>query len=275
MDETLRDDFAHLDNEPDIHARPKDIAKYGMIPAVLLYNIRFWCKKNRDNEQNFRDGLYWTYNTRAAYLKQFPFFTEDQIRRALEKLVQMKAIRRGRYKQESKGNMTSTSWFAVIDGTVSQVNDADKLGKNPQLVGQKCPTHGRYHYTDNKQHITVLSFLNAKTNRNYQQVEANMKLIKGLLRKYPLDAIKRVIEAKVNEWIDNPKMTKYLRPTTLFRPSNFDAYINELPSEEMLKKKAEINNDILLIFKGEKGEALPERPRDYGESSDRENQDPL
>lgn len=37
-----------------------------------------------------------------------------------------------------------------------------------------------------------------------------------------------VVDSKADEWASDPKMSKYLNPTTLFRPANFERYVNAL-----------------------------------------------
>lgn len=37
-----------------------------------------------------------------------------------------------------------------------------------------------------------------------------------------------VVDSKADEWASDPKMSKYLNPTTLFRPGNFERYVNAL-----------------------------------------------
>ncbi|NQS64754.1 prephenate dehydrogenase, partial [Streptococcus suis] len=44
-----------------------------------------------------------------------------------------------------------------------------------------------------------------------------------------LEDFKKVIDTKVAQWKNNTEMAKYLRPKTLFSPSNFDSYLNEAP----------------------------------------------
>jgi hypothetical protein len=41
-----------------------------------------------------------------------------------------------------------------------------------------------------------------------------------------------VIDVKVEKWKGDPKMDDFLRPDTLFRPKNFEAYLNEKPKIE-------------------------------------------
>jgi hypothetical protein len=59
-------------------------AKIGMVGAILLKNIYWWCNHNRANEKNIYDGCAWTYNTLQAYKKLFPYMGEKQIRQRIK-----------------------------------------------------------------------------------------------------------------------------------------------------------------------------------------------
>lgn len=79
----------------------------------------------------------------------------------------------------------------------------------------------------------VVEYLNLKANRKYKPETAETKkLISARLKDYTVEDLKAVIDFKVGEWLENEKMNKFLRPSTLFRESNFENYINELPSEK-------------------------------------------
>ena len=59
---------------------------YGIEAAVLLHYIHYWVLHNRANEMNYRDGRYWTYNSRAAFKKLFPYMSEWRIKESLSRL---------------------------------------------------------------------------------------------------------------------------------------------------------------------------------------------
>ena len=72
--------------------------------------------------------------------------------------------------------------------------------------------------------VDVLSYFNLTTGRNFNDINPTyIKSIKARKKEgYSMEDFKKVIDVKTEEWIDDPKMKKYLNPTTLFRPSNFD-----------------------------------------------------
>ena len=51
-----------------------------------------------------------------------------------------------------------------------------------------------------------------------------------------LDDFKRVIDIKTKQWLNNPEMSMYLRPQTLFG-NKFDEYLNESLSSKQKPKQ--------------------------------------
>lgn len=72
----------------------------------------------------------------------------------------------------------------------------------------------------------VLEYLNQKAGTHYRQVESNYKHIKARLQDFSVEELKQVIDKKCREWIGTD-FEKYLTPETLFRPSNFEKYLNQ------------------------------------------------
>ena len=74
----------------------------------------------------------------------------------------------------------------------------------------------------------IVSYLNEKAGTSYRaaskktQRHINARWCEG----YRLDDFRTVIDKKVAEWKDDPKMAAYLRPETLFG-SKFESYLNQ------------------------------------------------
>lgn len=87
----------------------------------------------------------------------------------------------------------------------------------------------------------VVEYLNLKANRNYRPGTTKTKsLISARLKDYTVEDLKAVIDFKVDEWLENEKMNKYLRPETLFNETKFENYINELPSQAIEVEEKEL-----------------------------------
>jgi len=80
--------------------------------------------------------------------------------------------------------------------------------------------------------IQIIDYLNERTGKKFSTTAENtVKLISGRLSEgRTLTDFKQVIDVKVAKWRGDPKMDDYLRPDTLFRPSNFESYLNEKPT---------------------------------------------
>ena len=86
--------------------------RYGVDGAIMLQGMAAWISKNRANERHFHDGRWWTYNSKAALARLFPFWTEKQIRRIVNALTAAEAILQGNY---SDGSYHNTTWYALSD----------------------------------------------------------------------------------------------------------------------------------------------------------------
>ena len=97
-------------------------------------------------------------------------------------------------------------------------------------------------------HKEVIEYLNQKANRSFEYTsKENIKLINGRLNDgHTLRDFKRVIDAKVEEWGNNERMKQYLRPSTLFRKSNFDDYIEYVNSmDKEIAEEEEVFGELL------------------------------
>ena len=79
--------------------------------------------------------------------------------------------------------------------------------------------------------VALLEYLNTKSGHHYRpSAKANLALVLACLTSSTPDEIRSVIDAKVGEWHSDPKMRVFLRPSTLFRPSNFEQYLGQVGS---------------------------------------------
>lgn len=81
----------------------------------------------------------------------------------------------------------------------------------------------------NTPELEILDYLKQVTGTNFRPIKSNLTLISALFKNgYQQEEIVEVIQLKVVAWKNNPVMAPYLRPSTLFKLSNFDNYLNEL-----------------------------------------------
>lgn len=74
----------------------------------------------------------------------------------------------------------------------------------------------------------IIDYLNMSTNKNFKYSTKKTKdLIHARFNEgFTLQDFKKVIDIKTVEWINNPNMSKYLRPETLFS-NKFESYLQQ------------------------------------------------
>lgn len=73
----------------------------------------------------------------------------------------------------------------------------------------------------------TIDYLNKRIHTSYRPSSAETKkhLHARIKEGYKLEDFIRVIDSKAKEWLDDPKMRQYLRPSTLFSSKNFESYL--------------------------------------------------
>lgn len=212
-----------------IHIFDTDTAvKYGVNAAVLLQNLGFWIKQNEANEANFFDGNYWTYNSRRAYRELFPYMSERQINTAFQKLIDDGLVITGNF---NKLAYDRTLWYALTQKGkcilhFDIMDNVNMSNGNVQNV-EPIPNINTKGSTDIKPYKMIIAYLNDKAQTAYKskskttQQHINARLAEG----FTVDDFKSVIDKKCAEWLNDPKMQQYLRPSTLFG-AKFEQYLN-------------------------------------------------
>lgn len=77
-------------------------------------------------------------------------------------------------------------------------------------------------------HHDIINHLNSKTGKKYKtSTKTTRTLINARITDgFTLDDFKQVIDNKIRDWSNDPKMSKFIRPETLFG-TKFESYLNE------------------------------------------------
>jgi len=77
--------------------------------------------------------------------------------------------------------------------------------------------------------IDIVSHLNKICGTSYKPTTAEtVRLVNGRIGDgYTIDDFKRVIDCMAGKWLEDDEMVQYLRPSTLFRPSKFEGYLQQ------------------------------------------------
>lgn len=96
----------------------------------------------------------------------------------------------------------------------------------------------------------IVEYLNNKIGAHYKPLGKKIKeLIRARMNEgYTVKDFKTVIDKKFKSWGNDPKMSLYLRPSTLFG-TRFGEYLNEYQAEDMKKLNCKPTFDIEQVMK--------------------------
>ena len=78
----------------------------------------------------------------------------------------------------------------------------------------------------NNKYKDIIDYLNEKSKKHFRVVTQTKKLIDVRLKEgFLIDDFYRVIDNQCSKWLNDPKMSDYLRPQTLFG-TKFESYLN-------------------------------------------------
>ncbi len=100
-----------------------------------------------------------------------------------------------------------------LEGCKDKDKDKDKVKEIVQFFNQTCGT--KYKETTK----AIIESINGRLNDGYN-----------------IDDFKFVIKNRFEKWKDDPKMREYITPDTLFRPSNFPKYLNQVKEQSQKTK---------------------------------------
>ena len=77
----------------------------------------------------------------------------------------------------------------------------------------------------------ILTLLNDLAGKKFKLIKSNLTPISARLKDgYTVQELKEIVQVKTLDWKNNEVMNQHLCPTTLFRPSNTDKYLNYILS---------------------------------------------
>ncbi|QKL22566.1 replication protein [Bacillus altitudinis] len=156
---------------------------------------------------------------------------------ALEKIREDTRKRVAKHREKQKALVLDTNSNVTCDVTVTQSNEQERRSKKEE-VRKKNKDILSGNPTANEPEIPfklITDLLNQMSEKNYRHTTPKtQQLIKARWNEgFRFDDFKKVILAKCFEWRDNPDMSKFLRPETLFG-TKFEGYLNN--SDEVIKR---------------------------------------
>lgn len=175
-----------------------NIAKlYGIEEAIIIKNLCFWIKKNKANNKNLKDGMYWTYNSISSFKELFPYMSESKIKRVLKNLEDISIIKSNNY-NDSKYDRTK--WYSVTDKSIVQLYDIHLviLDNGKDQNSQPIPDSKPYSKPDtnhNRQiEVAICNKNNDKDNKQNNNKTSNNTSSNNIS-----------IDERINRWIETAK----------------------------------------------------------------------
>lgn len=116
-----------LIDESPLVVLPSLAMKIGLNQAIIVQQIHYWItikQRNPSNyQESFKDGYFWVYNsTRSenSWEDQFPFWSEDTIKRAFLRLVKIGVL----ICENLSGNkLDHTNWYRINYEVLDEMHD--------------------------------------------------------------------------------------------------------------------------------------------------------
>lgn len=118
----------------------QEIAQHiGLTEAIILSQIDYWLeiKQKPENKEkykdSFRDGKVWVYNSyHKWHTKQFPYFSESTIKRAVLHLEKLGILIVGTY---NKMSQDKSKWYTIDYDRLSEIKESFSSGQIDPMDG--------------------------------------------------------------------------------------------------------------------------------------------
>ena len=228
-----------LINENPIMIQPTLVMKLGLNQAIIIQQVHYWLVKS----PHIKDGKRWIYNTYKDWKQQFPFWSEKTIMRTFLALEEEGYVVSANY---NRMKIDKTKWYTIDYDKLAEIEeDLVNVPAGPfvSLQGTSEPlmedslveaipeinteTNTESIYTP-LPIAEIITYLNNQTNADYKpSSRKTRKLIKARWNEgFRYDDFKKVIDIKTEEWLNDPRMSMFLRPETLFG-TKFESYMNQ------------------------------------------------
>ncbi len=130
----------------------KDTKLYGIVKAAIIGRVKVWCKFNKNEKKNFKDGFYWSGFMSSNEFADQIGLPQSTIDRNLRELVNSGILVKGNY---NRMKYDKTGWYRV---------NYDLYGK-PLNQNEEGVTHIEEGVTQNEDTIPVNPPVNPPVNQ--------------------------------------------------------------------------------------------------------------
>ena len=232
---------------------PSLAVKIGLNEAVVLQQVHFWLTISKHKYE----GKRWVYNTYLDWQKQLPFWSVSTIKRTINSLERQGYLISGNW---NVVKLDQTKWYTIDYQKLEELEEcqfelptgqiefqpdqtepvsSSNGAKEQTSLNQALPEISSEIPTEKKTPVVeIINYLNEKTRTDYKpSTHKTQEMIKARMREgFSVEDFKKVIDLKTAEWLNNPRMSKYLRPATLFG-TKFESYLNQKSYKKTLNEE--------------------------------------
>lgn len=163
--------------------------------------------------------------------------SERKISECISKLIDLGYIERVAF--DGRNRVIRTTFYLVCGVASQNIPTSKKMlakhAKSAREARKKCDkVILESNITKNKRNIykekaaEIIAYLNEKISASYKPTtQATLSAISARLNEgFSVDDFKLVIDRKAEDWLNDSRMSKFLRPQTLFSPK-FEGYLQE------------------------------------------------
>lgn len=130
-----------IENDFIFRAGPKMAAVLGVNEALVLGMVDYWINKNRENNINYKNGRYWTFNSIKKWRERyFYFWSERTVKRIFESLEEKGILIVGNF---NKVGFDRTKWYSI---------DYDKFN---EIVDEKSELFNKFEVENTREEMEI------------------------------------------------------------------------------------------------------------------------
>ena len=171
---------------------------------------------------------------------------KDQIKRAIDNLVNQDIITREfRTIKTDKGTLYNVMFLEPVPSRIMEITHGD-IDPEPKKQPKKKPKSNN----ENDVAKRVIEHLNSKTGKKFNPTaKGNVsKVVSRLHEGYTEGDCIKVVDNMVSKWGSDPRMSDYLRPSTLFNNGEgkrqFESYLNTTPTGGIKKPENKADDEL-------------------------------
>ena len=143
-------------------------------------------------------------------------------------------------------SITITNTSSVPTPNTIDTSDSDsKTFEVSEVSSHTTNIVNHYDFDLEEQSKKILEYFNFKTNKNYSlNDKESIKYISIILMNYTYNDCIHVIDTRVKLWLNDHKMSQYLRPKTLFDKDKFVDYLNTKIKSSLFDAARDFGNKV-------------------------------